>query len=234
MNSSSKSKVIAFVPARCGSKSIPLKNIKLFNGKPLISWVLHALNGCNMIDEIIVSTDCQEIETCVKKLNYNKVQIYHRSASSATDTASTESAMIDYLSKADLYDKDIFILVQATSPWTQTEDFNKALKQYKHSAVDSLLSVVKNHSFYWNKEGKSINYDFSKRPRRQEFDFQYQENGAFYINNVGNILKHNNRLSGKIALYEMSKYSSIELDDMEDWTIAETLMPIFLKQNNTK
>jgi len=59
------SKIIAFIPVRGGSKSIPLKNIKKFNGKPLLYWVLSAANQSSLIDEVVVSTDSNEIKNVV-------------------------------------------------------------------------------------------------------------------------------------------------------------------------
>jgi len=72
--------------------------------------------------------------------------------------------------------------------------------------------------------GTSIDYDFKKRPRRQDFKGCLVENGAFYVNKIKNILKYKNRLSGKIAIYEMSEFTSLEIDDPNDWIIAEILM----------
>lgn len=234
MAGSGRQKTTAFIPARCGSKSIPLKNIKPFLGRPLIDWTLNALQKSDSIDEIIVSTDCDAIEELVKELNYSKVQVFNRSESNATDEASTESAMLEYIKQSDMVDEEIFVLVQATSPWTRSKDINEALSIFSQTDCDSLLSVVQSHSFYWNSKGESVNYDYNNRPRRQEFESQYQENGAFYINSVGNIKSNANRLSGKIAFYPMHKFSSVEIDDESDWQIAETLMSKRLKELNSK
>ena len=83
--------VIAFIPVRGGSKSIPLKNIKPFCGKPLVCWNIEALEQCKEVDEIIVATDSDKIEEVVVSRPYKKTKIYRRSAKNACDTASTES-----------------------------------------------------------------------------------------------------------------------------------------------
>jgi len=230
MAGTGRQKTTAFIPARCGSKSIPFKNIKPFLDRPLIDWVLNALQTSDNIDEIVVSTDCDAIANLVEELSYSKVNIFRRSESSATDEASTESAMLEFINQSNKSDEELFILVQATSPWTRSKDFDNALKIFSQTNCDSLLSVVQSHSFIWNSEGESINYDYNNRPRRQEFGNQFQENGAFYINTIGNIKRCSNRLSGKIALYPMHKFSSIEIDDDSDWQIAEVLMSKRLKE----
>lgn len=216
--------VTAFIPVRGGSKSIPLKNIKLFCGKPLVCWNIEALENCNEIDEIIVATDSDKIEETVVSRNYKKTKIYRRSAENACDTASTESVMLEYIAYAKLPESQVFMLVQATSPLTQTQHFSDAMKLYKSGKYDSILTCVRNYRFFWNADGTSMNYDYKNRPRRQNFDGMLMENGAFYINTVKNILASGNRLSGKIGIYEMPEYTATEIDEPDDWIILEKLM----------
>ena len=216
--------VIAFIPVRGGSKSIPLKNIKPLAGKPLVCWNIEALEKCDAVDEIVVATDSNEIWETVSSRNYKKVKLYRRSAENACDTASTESVMLEYIEYAELADETIFMLVQATSPMTKTNHFEEALKQYAEGKYDSMLTCVRNYRFFWSEDGKSLNYDYRNRPRRQDFKGLLMENGAFYINSVGNILRDKNRLSGKIGIYEMPGYTATEIDEPEDWMILEQLM----------
>ena len=214
---------IAFVPVRCGSKSIPFKNIKIFCGKPLVYWSILALQNSKMIDSIYVATDCEEIESVVSSFSFSKVKVYKRSDVNATDSSSTESVMLEFLDKNNLKNHDLFLLVQATSPLTQTKDFNNALKLLSKDKSDSLLTCVRTKRFFWD-VNKPINYDFMDRPLRQNFQGLLMENGAFYINSVGDIKKYKNRLSGKIAIYEMDEFTSIEIDEEDDWIIKEELM----------
>ncbi len=216
--------LIAFIPARGGSKSISLKNIKPFCGKPLVYWNVQALQEASVIDRIVVATDSNEIEDAVISFGFSKVEVYRRSSENASDTASTESVMLEYLKACPMKGDDLFMLVQATSPLTRTEDFSGAAEIYTANDCDSLLSCVRTKRFFWTEEGKSINYDYRNRPRRQEFDGLMMENGAFYINRVENILRDENRLSGKIAVYEMPEFTSVEIDEPEDWVIAESIM----------
>jgi N-acylneuraminate cytidylyltransferase len=225
-------KTIAFVPVRGGSKGIPRKNIKLFCGKPLIYWVLNELNKTKKVDEIILATDSDEIKNVVEAFGMAKVKVYWRNPLNATDVASTESVILEYLSKTKLNDSDIFILVQATSPFTQTIDIENALNQIYKTKADSLLSCALLKRFFWSEDGIAKNYDINNRPRRQDFKGELVENGAFYINTVGNIKKYSNRLSGKICIYEMPEYTSVEIDEEEDWIIAEKIMHKYILIKN--
>lgn len=216
--------VIAFIPVRGGSKSIPLKNIKLFCGKPLVCWNIEALEACNMVDEIIVATDSNKIEQTVLAQSYKKTKIYHRSAENACDTASTESVMLEYINYAKPAADDIFMLVQATSPLTETKHFAKALQMYGKGDYDSIITCVRNYRFFWKEDGTSMNYDYLNRPRRQNFNGMLMENGAFYINTVKNVIESGNRLSGRIGIYEMPEYTATEIDEPDDWIVLENLM----------
>lgn len=217
-------KVLAFIPVRGGSKSIPLKNIKPFCGKPLVCWNIEALENCELVDEVIVATDSDDIWRTVEAEQYKKTTLYRRSAENACDTASTESVMLEYINYANLPHEQIFMLVQATSPLTQAEHFTEALQMYAKGEYDSMITCVRNFRFFWNADGTSMNYDYMNRPRRQNFDGMLMENGAFYINKVGSILSNGNRLGGKIGIYEMPEYTAAEIDEPDDWVVLESLM----------
>ncbi len=219
---------IAFIPVRCGSKSIPFKNIKDFCGKPLVYWNLEALQNSTNIDEIYVATDCDEIKEVVNSFGLSKVKVYDRDPKNANDTASTESVMLEFIGKNNFNDSDLFFLVQATSPLTQTKDFDEALKKLEIEKANSLLTCVRTKRFYWNETGTPRNYDYTNRPRRQDFDGMLMENGAFYINSIKNIKKDKNRLSAKIAIYEMEEFTSVEIDEEDDWIIKEQLMKKYI------
>ncbi|MCG3676888.1 acylneuraminate cytidylyltransferase [Aliarcobacter butzleri] len=225
---------IAFIPVRCGSKSIPFKNIKEFCGKPLVYWNLQALENSKNIDNIFVATDCNEIKDVVNSFGFSKVEVYDREKENASDSASTESVMLEFINKQIFANDDLFFLVQATSPLTQTKDFDEALEKLKVEKADSLLTCIRTKRFFWDTTSKSINYDFKNRPRRQDFDGLFMENGAFYINTIENIKKYKNRLSGKIAIYEMEEFTAVEIDEEDDWLIAEKFMYKYILTNKTK
>ena len=217
-------KTIAFIPVRGGSKSIPLKNVKSFCGKPLVYWTARAAQYTKEIDEVIIGTDSEEIKKTVLAFGFNKLKVYDRSKVNAADSSSTESVMLEYLNGVNLNSLDTFVLIQATSPFLSETDLSKGILQLKNSKSDSLLSCAIVKRFFWNKEGMAINYDFKNRPRRQDFEGTLIENGAFYINTVSNILKFGNRLSGNIEIYQMPEYSMTEIDEPDDWVYAEYLM----------
>ena len=219
--------IIAFIPARGGSKSILQKNIKVFCGKPLIFWNLQELQNSD-VDEIIVATDSNEIKSIVNSFNFSKLKVYNRSKENAQDVSSTESVMLEYIDSSNISNEDTFMLVQATSPFTQSIHFNEGLELFKQH--DTILTCCESKRFSW-RNGKALNYDIYNRPRRQDHKGTLIENGAFYISSVADIKSTKNRISADIGIYEMPEYTYIEIDEPEDWIVAESLMKRFVLKN---
>ena len=218
---------IAFIPVRGGSKSIPLKNIKELNGKPLVYWTLKSANDVKCIDKVIVATDSEEIKTVVNSFGFTKVQVYDRESENAQDTSSTESVMLEYIKKSELNPDDKFFLIQATSPLLKSEHIEGMYQKLAATNADSIFSGVREKQFHWIETDNGvepINYDYKNRPRRQDFQGIIAENGACYINSVENILKDNCRLSGKIECYELPAETAYEIDEESDWLIIENIM----------
>lgn len=215
---------IAFIPVRGGSKGIPGKNIKSFLGKPLVYWVLSELQNSNLIDRIVLATDCKDIKATTLSFGFSKVEVYDRAPKNAQDASSTESVMLEFINASNLNANDRFMLVQATSPLTTRVHFSEALELFETKNYESILSCALVKRFFWDESGNPQNYDYKSRPRRQDFKGALLENGAIYINTVENIIKYENRLSGKIGIYEMPEYTATEIDEEEDWIIAESLM----------
>ncbi len=221
-----KNKIIAFIPLRGGSKSIPYKNVKILNGKPLAYWCIKAACSCRYIDKVIVSTDSPIIKETVKNFNFDKVEIINRSEIVSTDIASTESVMLEYATEDKQF--SIITLIQATSPLLSGKDLDKAFEIYLDNVnMDSMISVVRQKRFLWERYGeynKPINYDYLNRPRRQEFEGFLVENGAFYITTRDALLSSKCRVSGNIGTYEMNENSYYELDEPNDWLVVENLL----------
>lgn len=217
-------KKVAIIPLRKGSKGIPGKNKKKLLGRPLFSWVLEAAIFSEL-DVVYVFTDDEEILNFLKN-EYHwtpKVKGLLRDETNANDTASTESAMLEFAAKID-HDFDILCLLQATSPLTTPLDINAVLSQILKENKSSALSVVKTHRFTWNSDGTSQNYDVFNRPRRQDFEGLLMENGAVYATTKEAFLQSKNRVSASIGLVEMPEETLVEIDSLSDWLMVENLI----------
>ena len=213
-------KKIGFIPLRKGSKGIPNKNKRKMVGRPLFTWVLGEAIFSNL-DEVVVYTDDESIIEFINKEYYwtNKVKALLRSKESASDTASTEFAMLEFCDTIN-YDFDVFCLLQATSPFTKKEDINICLDKL-NEGYDSALTVVNTHRFLWDKEGGAINYNTQARPRRQDFEGLLIENGAVYTSTKESLISTKNRLGNNVAVVQMTEESLYEIDSESDWIVVE-------------
>ena len=215
-------KILAIIPARGGSKGIPKKNIKLFNGNPLISYTIEYANSCSMVNYTVVSTDNKEIEEIASEYN---AEVIKRPIEISGDHATTESA-IEHVLETLTEKPDIIILLQATSPLRPQNSLENALNIFYNGQYDSLLSISPTHRFFWKISSNIAKpkYDFKNRPRRQDIkveDIEYVENGSVYIFSYKHFMKEKNRLGGKIGYIIFPEEFSLEIDTISDFTILE-------------
>lgn len=217
---------VVMIPARGGSKSIKLKNIRPIAGRPLIYWSLDAAVNSEKVDKVYVATDSEEIKNVV--LNYDrdshgKIFVVDRAEWSSCDTATTEDVMFDF---SDRVDYKNMVLIQCTNPLITTEDIDACIDI--HPNFDSVVSTVVQKRFYWhfNEDGSisEIGHDIRKRPRRQDWDGVLAENGSIYVISRENLYKGKCRLYGRIGTHIMSDDSYFEIDEPVDWIIIEQLL----------
>ena len=187
--------------------------------------VIETAVGAEYIDKVYISTDSTEIERCVDKMSFDKIQVIGRSPKTATDEASSELALIEFCNRH-MFHHVFFI--QATSPLLESEHLDEAWENYQRRSYDSMVSVVRQNRFIWQLTGENfarpMNYDPVRRPRRQDFTGFLVENGAFYLSKRDLILSSSCRISGKIGVYEMPDYAYYELDEPDDWIVVEQLL----------
>jgi len=229
-------KSIAIIPLRKNSKGIKNKNKNKLIGRPLYSWALGAAIFSEL-DEVYIYSDDKELLDFINKEYYwsKKVKTILRPDFTATDTASTELAMIEFVKELNKEFATITLL-QATSPLTSSLDINNSLDLIIKKGYDSSITVVKTKRFFWNDKAEPLNYDYNNRPRRQDFKGCFVENGAVYTTTSQQFLSSKNRIGGNIGLVEMLEETYYEIDSMSDWMIVERLLMNRLRanKNNTE
>ena len=213
-------KIISIIPARGGSKSIPKKNLIDFMGKPLIAQTIEQSLSTSMINRTIVSTDCQEIAGVATK---HGAEIFKRPDSISGDEASTESAMmhvLNTLKEKENYIPEIVVLLQATSPLRKKNDIKNAIDYFIDNKADSLISGAQFEDFlFWEKNNKNwlaVNYNPQNRMRRQDRKPQFVENGSIYMFKPDILYKFNNRIGGKMLLFQMEFWQTWEIDTYDE------------------
>jgi len=220
--------VLAIVPARGGSKGIPMKNIMPLAGKPMLAYSLHSALHTPSVTRLVVSTDNQQIADVAREYGS---EIVWRPPEISGDTATSESALlhtIQQLQETENYRPDIVVFLQCTSPLTLPEDIEGTIQALISNQADSALSVTPFHYFLWgygkDNEVVAINHDKYYRPRRQDRDPQFVETGAVYVMKTEGFIQAKHRFFGKIAMYHMPIQRRLEVDDMVDMQIAEVLL----------
>ena len=222
-------RTLVIIPARGGSKGIPRKNIKSFDGKPLIYYTIDCARAICQNEDICVSTDDDEIIQVVE--GYGLKVPFKRPGELATDTAGTYEVLLHAL---DFYEKkgvryDVVVLLQNTSPFRTPEQVKEALDLYRDD-VDMVVSVKECAAnpyycvFEENHEGfLHICKGEGNIFRRQDAPKVYEYNGAIYVMNAS-VLKttHMHKMQKRIK-YVMDDLSSFDLDTMWDWKMAEMI-----------
>lgn len=223
-------KNIAFIPVRGGSKGLPGKNIRLICNKPLVAWSIEQALNSQLIDEVYVSTDCENIAAIAE--SFGAKIPFLRPSSISGDKATTESAMLHFCQWLVEHSiaADNIVLLQATSPIRARGRLDQALKIFEAHHYDSLLSVSDSHRFFWRKNSNGqplAEYDFINRPRRQDIneeDRRYMETGSFYISEIDGFMAAKNRLFGKVGFCVTPENESYEIDTLTDFKICEILL----------
>lgn len=217
---------ITIIPARGGSKGVVGKNVRDLSGIPLIAHSILDAQEAQLVDKVYVSTDAPEIAEVSHSYG---AEVIYRPAELASDTASSESALIHALSEIEKtgVSLDLVVFLQCTSPIRAGADIDRAITKLQTENADSLLSVSPSHRFLWEEVdgvAKSINYDYRNRQRRQDMKQQYVENGSIYIFKSWVLQDLKNRLGGKISMFLMSEAAGWEIDSILDFEIAEFLL----------
>lgn len=214
--------VIAIIPARGGSKRIPRKNLLPFAGKPLVVHSIEDALGARLVHRTIVSTDDAEIAAVSRAAG---AEVIDRPAALAGDTATSESALLhvlDVIHQRGEREPDLVVFLQCTSPEREPADIDAAIALLERAGADSLLSATRSRRYLWHmQDGNAVpfNYDYRKRWREQDFPEQFMENGSIYVFRPSVLRAGNNRLGGRIVIYEMNEESKLQIDVPEDLSV---------------
>ena len=225
--------MMAFIPARGGSKGIPRKNLALLAGKPLIQYTVEAAQQSKYIDEIFVSSDDDQIIDFCKSMGVDVR--YKRPSNLASDEAPVIDAVFDafeWKNQKKLAVPEHIILLQPTSPLRCARHIDEAVRAYMNLSADSLISVheMKEHPYECIRISGN-GWSFLSKParqvcRRQDYlDRFYYINGAIYIASAS-FIKINKTLfvENLSAIYIMEPVCGIDIDEPEDMFLAECLL----------
>ena len=215
---------IAIISAKGGSKGLPGKNIKVIDGKPLLGHTISAALNSGVVEKVFVSTDDKEVANIAK--NYGAEIIWETEDKMYPYDLATESYWrfaVDEIEKQGTEIK-LIVFMQCTSPFTTPEIVKQSVEKIYNEEYDSVITAFKTFRYY----GELINEEYvpfrKVRKRRQEMIPWYCDNGAIYVIKGDVFKKVQNRYGGKIGIVEMTEEDSMEIDDPENWWLAEQLI----------
>ena len=227
-------KVLAIIPARGGSKGIPLKNIKKLNGKPLIEYTIDVAKRSRSLDRIIVSTDNEKIAALAKK---NGAEAPFTRPKRISSSQSTQFQVIkhtlDYL-QTEGYSPDVVVLLQPTSPFRTTKIIDDSIKELIRSKATCVVSVmpIKQHPYvsFWIKKGmlKPFKKDFHNYGTRQTRSHLYYPTGSVYTFLAKNMSQYKSIYGPKMKPI-VEDESRLDIDTALDFFMCEMILKYWKK-----
>tara|TARA_Y100000034_G_scaffold117040_1_gene156075 strand:+ start:142 stop:888 length:747 start_codon:yes stop_codon:yes gene_type:complete len=231
---SEKNKVIAFIPARGGSKGIKNKNTIDLGGIPLIMWSIFAAYASEKIDRIVVSSDSRDIlfsASFHSRHLFQKVELLDRDQELALDSSTTESVITDFIKNDhSLNEDDVILLMQPTSPFRHGGLVDKVLDSFVSGDFSSCVTASERSPFFWKLydiDGPARPlYDPKSRKRRQDMicgDYKFQEDGNLYGFTVSGYMQCKHRSPFRSCVVLSDHMQSIEIDNQLDLDLCRSV-----------
>lgn len=217
---------VAIITARGGSKRIPRKNIKEFCGKPILAYSIEAALQSDLFDEVMVSTEDEEIAEIAKQ--YGAKVPFYRSEETSNDYATTNDVLLEVLSE---YEKrgqkfDLGVCIYPTAPFVTARKLMQGVEQLENSDADTLIPVV---AFSYPPQramvvenGKLVfEYPRYLDSRSQDLTPHYHDVGQFYVFRTEAFGKNRKLMVGNILPFVVSELEVQDIDNETDWEIAQ-------------
>jgi CMP-N-acetylneuraminic acid synthetase/spore coat polysaccharide biosynthesis predicted glycosyltransferase SpsG len=216
-------RVLAIIPARGGSKSIPRKNIRLIGGVPLIAHAIRACQGSARITRALVSTEDEEIAVVARRFG---IEVLRRPPELSSDEATLAQVVhqvtTELESAGETY--DVVATVHPTSPLVRSETLDRAIGEFADPTVDTVVSVYDSTHLYWKLgEGGWAKPLFANRVNRQFLPPLYSESGAIIASRRAAITP-SERIGCNVRLIVLSRDEAVDIDTYHDWWLAEHLL----------
>lgn len=217
---------IAIITARQGSKRIPKKNIKEFCGKPIIAYSIEAALNAGIFDEVMVSTDGEEIAEIAK--SYGAHVPFMRSKRTASDHATTRDVLMEVLKE---YEKNGIVFeemtcIYPTAPFITSDKLKEAVSLFRGAAGSLLIPVVKfsypPQRAYMIRDGKlQFKWEEFRYSRSQDLESFYHDAGQFYCYDIADYIAADGAVKENIIPYILPESEVQDIDTEEDWKMAE-------------
>lgn len=234
-----KKECIAIIPARGGSKRIPKKNIKDFLGKPIIAYSIEAALKAEIFDEVMVSTDSEEIAQVARE--HGAKVPFMRAAELADDVSTSDDVLLDVLKRYEMHGQSFNYMacIYAAAPFVTADALRNALKIMKeHKGMTQLIpmapySYPPQRCHVINAKGEAFfKYPEYITTRSQDLEQMYHDIGQYYIYDVDNFVKTKGLVYDKIVPLVVDEFSAQDIDTEQDWKNAEIKYKILRQEKS--
>jgi len=231
MKDSSNERIVALLPIKAHSARVSGKNFRDFCGKPLFRWILDTLLEVKAIDQVVINTDARDILAYHGLIETDRIAIRDRKPDICGDNVSMNLVLADDVANIPA---SLYVMTHTTNPLISANTIEKALSVFKEAnmadGIDSLFTVDKVQSRFYQSDGSPINHDPSNLIPTQDLDPWFEENSNLYIFTPDSFAKSNTRIGSQPMMLESPKLESIDIDTPADWDFA-VIAARFLEQN---
>lgn len=215
-------KIAALVPMRHHSVRVPEKNFRLIAGKPLYFYILSSLLDVPEIGQIVVDTDSEKIIEGINK-HFPSIKIIKRPEHLQADSIPMNEIL---LHDTGTIDADLYLQTHSTNPLLRSETISKAINQLLENmpAFDSLFSVTKLHTRFWDQLTRPINHNPSILLRTQDLPPIYEENSCIYLFERKTLIEHRNRIGARPLMFEVDRSEAFDIDEELDFLLADLML----------
>ncbi|MCP3851082.1 MAG: acylneuraminate cytidylyltransferase family protein [Gammaproteobacteria bacterium] len=207
---------------KANSERVIGKNFKSLAGKPLFKWILDSLLAVEEIDQVIINTDARNILLENNLVESNKVIIRDRKPELCGDLVSMNLILADDIENIDA---DMYLMTHTTNPLLSSNSILNAISCFENKSDqhDSLFMVNKIQTRFYKENMEPVNHDPDNLIRTQDLEPWYEENSCLYLFSKQSFDKTNARIGSKPMMYTTPPLEAIDIDEPEDWIMAEAL-----------
>lgn len=213
--------LVALLPMKGHSERVPRKNFRDIAGKPLFRWMLDVLLSVDAIDEVVINTDARDELAACGLTEGGRVRIRDRREELCGDFVSMNLVLAD---DVEAVPARRYLMTHTTNPLITRETVQRAIARLDESDGDSLFTVTKTQTRFYRADGSPVNHDPDNLIRTQDLEPWFEENSCLYLFTRDSFLGTNARIGSSPVMLETPRLESIDIDDPEDWTLAEALL----------
>ncbi len=217
-----KQKIVALLPMKANSERVKGKNFRLLAGKPLFKWVLDSLLDVEVIDKVVINTDARHILEENGLVETDRVMIRDRKSELCGDLVSMNLILADDIENVEA---DLYLMTHTTNPLLSTKSIANAIASFENERdqYDSLFMVNKIQTRFYKEDMTPVNHDPDNLIRTQDLEPWYEENSCMYLFSKQSFEKTGARIGEKPKMYITPALEAVDIDEPEDWTMAEAL-----------